>query len=195
MIHFRFTILIFITLLWVCSCTFNYSMEGSALENVPDMVLSEAVIDRYEDGALAVQLSAEKLEMYDQDRVWAGETVAFTSFSADTSQQIDTTGSAGLLLIDDRSGLYSLGNTAYFYIASDDMSIHAEALRWAKTAHTLSGPQNSEVVLVKGDGTTIRGNGFSADTLRYAYRFDSAVSGLLPESREEEPSVQEVSNE
>ena len=159
------------------ACSFNYTALDAGTSQPPDMVFMDVSVDRYENSRLSVQVTAALLELYDRDRVWAAETVGFTSYSI--LHEVDAAGSAGILMLDDRTSIYMLGNGTYFYVADDDISVHSEALRWSKPSNQLQGPLEDEVVLVKGDGTTLKGRGFRADTLAQEYVFETMVSGVI----------------
>jgi len=161
----------------ITGCTFNYTTLDAGTLQPPDMVFTDVSVDRYENSRLSIHITAAVLELYDQDRVWVAETVGFTSYSI--MNEVDAAGSAGLLMLDDGTSIYILGNGAYFYVAEDDISVHSDALRWSKASHQLQGPLDGEVILVKGDGTTLQGRGFRADTLAQEYAFGAEVSGVI----------------
>jgi hypothetical protein len=167
------------SLILAASCSFNYGTSASDENPLPEMVLRNAVAQRYENESIALTLNAAVLEMYPSDEVWAAEGVTFTQFSSDGSGKTEAEGSAGILLIDDREQTYTLGENAHFHLVSDDIRLAAPALRWVKRLHRLSGSADGEVVLFKGDGTEIRGTGFYADTLSRDYSFRTTVSGSL----------------
>lgn len=162
------------------SCTFNYS-DGTGLgPAIPDMVLTDVSARRYEDAKLSLVLSADTLEMYDADGVWAGEGVSFTQYSDDANDAddgIEAEGSAGFLLVNQDEEVYSLGDGISFHLLTDDLFFTANDLQWTKKAHRLSGSANGEVSIEESDGSVIRGTGFVADTLARVYGFSDPVSG------------------
>lgn len=161
------------------SCTFNYS-DGTGLgPAIPDMVLTDVSAQRYEDAKLSMVLSADMLEMYDTDGVWAGENVSFVQYSGDTPDEVEAEGSAGFLLVDQDEEVYSLGEDISFHLLTDDLFFTANDLQWTKKAHRLSGSANGEVAIEESDGSIIRGTGFVADTLARVYEFSDPVSGQL----------------
>jgi hypothetical protein len=124
-------------------------------------------------------LSADQLEMYDSDGVWAGEGVSFTQYSKDDADGIEAEGSAGFLLVNQDEEVYSLGDGISFHLLTDDLFFTANDLQWTKKAHRLSGSANGEVSIEESDGSVIRGTGFVADTLARVYEFSDPVSGQL----------------
>lgn len=117
--------------------------------------------------------------MYDADRVWAAESVRFVEYSEDGPETIDLEGSAGYLIIDDKEGINSLGNTTKFFMREDGMEVVASDLRWTKKLHSLQSPENGTVQITKNDGSSVRGTGFFADTLSRSYMFKRDFYGVI----------------
>jgi hypothetical protein len=161
------------------SCSFNYTEGDGAGKVLPEMVIEAARATRYEDARIKVVFNADVLEIYDSDRVWAGEKVSFVEYAADASGAVEMEGAASLLVIDDKEGVYSLGNGAFFHLVDDDIKLTAEDLKWTKKTHQLSGSAEGLVKMEESDGSIIQGTGFFADSLRRYYLFDSTVSGFL----------------
>jgi len=162
------------------SCSFNYSEEGMGGPLIPGVVLTDATVDRYEDAKVSIELSAGTLEMYDEEKLWAGERIAFKEFSDEAGEpSVDADGSAGLILVDDGQKIYTLGAGVYFRLYSEELELRAEDLRWTRDLNVLAGPIDGNVEISKEDGTKIVGSGFFADTLSRSYEFRSSVSGTL----------------
>jgi hypothetical protein len=161
------------------SCSFDYNGAGSSGPAVPELLLTEVEASRYENARLSMVLSAGVLEMYDADRIWAGENVHFIQYSRDGKGTLEAEGSAGLLLVDDASDVYTLGDQISFHLVSDNLFIRADELRWAKKTQQLAGPADGDVSVEEKDGSMISGAGFFADTLARKYEFRKPVSGVL----------------
>lgn len=161
------------------SCSFNYGNVDGKDDLVPEMVLETVTANRYEDAALSVVFSANTLEMYRSDRLWAADSVSFIQYASGDSQEIEARGGAGLLLVNDADEIYTLGAGVTFEFLSDNLFVSANDLRWSKKERTLSGTRSGEVVISKDDGTLVRGIGFFADTASRTYEFSENVSGVL----------------
>jgi len=170
---------VFLSFAVFSGCSFNYDTELTAGEAIPEMVMTRAAAYRYEDSRLSIVLNAGALEIYDADQVWAGSDVSFVQYAPDGSDTVDAEGAAGLVLIDENSEIYTLGKQATFHLKRDDLFLRASDLRWCKKTHRLNGPLAGEVELERGDGSSIRGTGFYADTLSRFYRFSDAVQGRI----------------
>jgi len=161
------------------SCSFNYGNDAFENKMIPELVLNNVKASRYTDARLSLVLLADKIEMYDSDQIWAGEKVSFMQYASDGSGTLEAEGQAGLLLVDDASDVYTLGENTTFHSIKDNLFFRAEDLRWTKQTHRLSSPVNGKVEVEKSDGSKISGTGFFADTLAREYEFSKPVTGTL----------------
>jgi len=161
------------------SCSFNYGNISGTDDMVPEMVLEAVTANRYEDASLSVVFTANTLEMYRSDRLWAADSVSFVQYASGGSTEIEARGSAGLMLVDDIDEIYTLGEGVTFEFLSDNLFVSANDLRWSKKERNLCGTRTGEVVISKDDGTMVRGIGFFADTASRTYDFAENVSGML----------------
>jgi len=143
-----------------------------------------AEASRYEVAEKSVVFSAAILEVYDADRVWAAEQVTFMEYAEDGTIELE--GEAGLLLLDDDEGVYTLGNDTEFFVRDDGIRMRASDLQWVKKLHRLCGPENGVVEIIKDDGSTVRGTGFFADTLSRSYFFSDNFSGVIVTSSDDQ---------
>lgn len=165
------------------SCSFDYS-EGGADSPPPDMTFSNTHAVRYSDGKKTMEITAATLEIYSQEKIWAGENVAFDEYPENGGGE--NSASAGLMLLDEKAETYTLGRGVVFTISEDDITIHADDVRWNKAEGLLSSPVNSSVSISSGN-ITATGRGFSADTKGRSYLFSADVSGIMsPEESEGE---------
>ncbi len=176
---FRLLPLFWALLLIFASCSFNYGGDAGEGPPVPGLVLENAQARRYEEGTLSVVIEADAIEMYDSDRVWAGEGVSFRQFAADGTGAVEAEGSADLLLVDDAAKVYTLGGSARFRYAPDGIALVTSDIRWEKDSSLLRGSADGVVRIEKDDGSRIEGTGFFADTLARNYRFERSVSGAM----------------
>lgn len=156
-------------------------------ESYPEMILEDAIVERYENSSLSIKVNARVLEIYDKDRMWAGSDVAFTQLAG--NGEIDSEGSAGLLLIDNNSEVYTLGNGSRFTLVADGMTLSAPDLRWVRKTQQLYGTVDGEVEITKEDGSVMRGTGFYADTLSRAFALEGGVSGSMVSGGDKPESV------
>ena len=168
----------------LCSaaCTFNYQDSPQAGNKPPDMLFSHVTFRRYEDAQLDTVAHIQLLEMYDSEKIWAGEQIAFTRYAqaqGDAAPKESMTGNAGLMLIEEYSGTYSLGDTVSFHLINDDYRITSPALLFEKNENLLTAPQDAEVAISHGSDTTVKGKNFSANTQTKEYSFKKQTSGVI----------------
>lgn len=169
------------------SCSFNYKDSLGTMDVVPDMIMNDASIDRYENATVSLTFNAKTIEMYDADQIWAAEDISFIQYSKDSSGTVEAEGRAGLMLVDNKEEIYTLGKEAFFQTKTDNLILKAENIRWSRKTSRLSGSKTEEVEIQKDEGTAIHGIGFFADTLSRAYEFDQSVSGQIQKSESVPP--------
>lgn len=174
---------------FMLSCSFNYGNDVAGNDTLPDMTMSAVSASRYEDAKLSLTASAGKLEMYDEDQIWAGEDVSFMQYDPDEPTKLQAEGTAGLLLVNNKDKVYSLGNGVAFQFVPDELTVEAQNLQWNKQAHILRGSLTEEVEIRKENGSIIKGTGFFADTLSRFYEFEQTTSGILSSDDEKETSA------
>lgn len=178
------------------SCSFNYGRDVLAVNAIPDMVLNDVNIDRYENARISIGLQARTLEIYDTDRVWVAEGISFVQYAPDGTGEIESEGFAGIMLVDDKEEVYSLGEDTEVHLISDNLFLKASDLRWSKKTNQLSGSRSAEVEIAKDDGSVIRGTGFYADTLNRSYELLQNVSGKFVTGEPlDESSSEELANQ
>ena len=162
------------------SCSFEYSdAEG---EKTPDMVFTGAEARRYSEGKLAFEIKADTMEVYSGEKVWAAEGVSFAEF--DDGGAEENAASAGIMLLDEQSEVYTLGGNVTFYVGEDDLAIKGDDLRWQKRERLISAPMDAAVEIA-GKSIAAAGTGFSANTQTRSYAFAGKISGrLIPEEDE-----------
>ena len=166
----------------MAACSFNYS-DGEG-EKTPDMVFTGAAAQRYSGGKMTFEIEADTMEVYSSEKIWAAEGVRFAEFDDDGSEE--NAASAGIMLLDERNEVYTLGGDVAFYVGEDGLAIRGEDLRWEKNADFISAPAES-AVSITGKSIAASGTGFSADTQTRSYTFAGRLNGrLIPEDEESE---------
>ena len=163
----------------IVSCSFDYRDEALSGESAPELVMRNAEASRYEKAEKSIVFSAAILEVYDADRVWAAEQVSFVEYADDGSGSVELEGKAGLLLLDDNEGVYTLGGDTEFFVRDDGLRMRASELQWVKKLHRLYGSETGMVELIKDDGSAVSGTGFFANTLSRSYLFKNDFSGVI----------------
>lgn len=165
--------------LFSVSCSFDYSDAADKEPPQPEIVLDGAVASRFSSARLSIAFSAERLELYDADSVWAGRDVSFTQYSEDGAGSVEAEGNAGLMLVDNANEVYSLGDSVVFRVTSEGLSFDAPDLRWEKKTNWLYAPKDGLVMISRSDGTAVQGTGFVADTLGWRYEMNESAEGSM----------------
>ncbi len=170
------------------SCTLNYSKEAKIFEKKPNFVFKNSNLDRYEENLPLLKINFERLEIYDTDKIWAGEKIYFVKTSSATgknnlpqesNQIIESKGFAGLIKIDEKNEKYFLGNDVFFEDVKENLLISGKAFFWDKTANILFAPKDGIVTVKRGDEFNIKGLGFIANTLSREFEFTGEVLGNI----------------
>lgn len=166
------------------ACSFDYT-EGSGDSVPPDMTFSNTKAVRYSDGKKTMEILAEKLEIYSPEKVWAGENISFTEYPENGGDP--NSASAGVMFLDEKNEVYTMGGDVTFNLPEDNMKINADDLKWNKKEEYISSPVDAEVEIESGEITT-KGTGFLADTKDRSYMFFRGVSGKM--TPEDEPAAE-----
>ena len=164
------------------SCTLNYSGEAKKFKKKPNFVFKNTNLDRYEGDSLSLRINSGALEIYDTDKVWAGESVSFFKMSGTkegTQEQIELRGAAGLIKIDEADDKYFLGNGVSFEDVKEKIIISGDAFYWDKSAGLLYGTASGRVKVEKSGEFSLKGSGFIANTLSRKFEFTNSVSGSI----------------
>ncbi len=184
-----------LVLILCVSCSFNYQDVPAQTVSQPDMVFSNVTLKRYADAVTDLRVYAKELEMYDEEKVWAGKLISFTQYDAKTHTE-SMQGETGLLYIDEKSEEYALGNTVSFHLIEDDFSVQSPALIWKKKEHLLAAPSDETVTITQKDEITVEGKNFAANTAAKEFSFAEKSSGtIIIKEKETEPQMSDQSNQ
>jgi len=160
------------------SCEIHYNSFEDHSADVPEFVLENAVIERYEKSLLRVRAGAALVEQYKRQNVYYARDVSCEIF--DEAGELQSTASFGEVSADVDAELYTLHGAIRVENHAENTKVAAEALQWSGKTGLLSGDARGSVTIERG-GTapfSFTGRGFSADTFSRTYRF-RAVTGRI----------------
>lgn len=158
------------------SCSLKYD-EGTAVsQDAPELIFSNPVVSRFENGKLNAKLSALAFERYKKNSVVYAQDVEFESY--DSSNQIETSGKCGYLSMNQDSGQYMMFDSIQLFSKNYDASFYANYLKWNDESQQLTGSLRDTVRIEKSDGI-IFGTGFSASALSGSFKFNGTVTGEM----------------
>lgn len=160
------------------SCSFNYQDLPEQTVTQPDMIFSNVTLKRYTNALTDLDVYAKELEMYDEEKVWAGRNILFVQYDEETQKE-SMKGETGILYIDEKAEEYSLGGSVFFQLIEDDLSIRSPALIWKKKESLLAAPADETVAITQKDEVSIEGKSFAAHTAAKEFSFAGGSSGTI----------------
>ena len=170
------------TLLLLAACSFNYGgEEGAPRPDEPSAVFTGFKHVVYRDGARLLELSAAAAEAYDSEGKTLLHHVTFTEYDRSTGQP-SAKGRADEVVFYSDTENAEFSGSIHIDSMRDDATLDAEHLSWDGKEKLLSGGLDRTVSVRRGDGSWIRGAGFSADGRRRSIAFREAVEGVVTSS-------------
>lgn len=68
------------------SCSFNYQELPEQTTLHPDMIFANVTLKRYSNALPDLTVYAKELEMYDEEKIWAGKTIIFVQYDEKTQK-------------------------------------------------------------------------------------------------------------
>lgn len=170
--------LLILSVFFCVTCSFDYQEMPRETKPQPDMVFTNVHLKRYTGAILDLGVHAKKLEMYDEEKIWAGKGINFIQY--DTKNGKETMkGETGILYIEEKTEEYSLGNGVVCHLLEDDSAIQSNALIWKKKDNLLSAPVHETVKITRKDEMSIEGKGFAAHTAAKEFAFNAGAKGTI----------------
>lgn len=160
------------------SCSFNYQDLPEQTTVRPDMTFVNVTLKRYNNASTNLNVYAEELEMYDEEKIWAGKNISFVQYD-EKNQKVSMKGETGILYIDEKSEEYFLGKTVFFHLIEDDFSVYSPALVWKKKEYLLAAPSDETVKITRKDELSIEGKNFAAHTAAKTFTFAGRCTGTI----------------
>ena len=180
-------LLIALTAAVICGCTFDYEEARIAEdleEAVPETILEDFTQVRIYDGIPEYRVYGDKAETFSKRNETIIEGVLFQEF--DSEGELVTEGSADRIVFNSETEDAELSGNLEFFNSSEEAGVNADYLTWKNADKLLTGNDDDYTSLVKKDGSTIRGKGFSADLASKNISFRSDISGTWVDEEEED---------
>jgi LPS export ABC transporter protein LptC len=161
------------------ACSFNYGSAAQAsAEAAPSAVFRDFDHQVFIKGQLALGLHADLAESYEAEGRILLHGVTFTEYDRSTGEA-DAEGMADEAVFFTANENAEFSGSIEIQSRSEDAALRAEHLSWDGGTKVLSGGLDRSVTVTKGNGTWLRGAGFSADSRRRSFGFREAVEGSL----------------
>jgi LPS export ABC transporter protein LptC len=169
-------VLILLTSLLMPGCSFDYG-EGAAEDSgLPDLVMNDVEYVRVKNGDPQVKFRAERAERYENRQLMELRNFSFEQFS-NHGEEIDSTGRAAAARVELDSGNIAISGGVSLSVDSEDITIETESLEWRDEERQLSGDLEEPVRILRDDGTSFQGRGFTANTRSRVWEFAGPVGG------------------
>lgn len=157
------------------SCSLNYEQNQKVDEILPEFTLKNAVITRYENNNLDMNLKIGQLEQFkDGVSMYASDVV----FALYENREISTEGNCRYLSADTRKEIYELFDSIRIINRKQNLVVSGRSFHWNGKTEQLTAGKNDTVVIEK-DGMTIHGSGFAASGISSSFVFSSIVTGNI----------------
>jgi hypothetical protein len=187
--HYPLLLLISLVLCWISlfGCSFNYDESMVADEisrEVPDLVLYGLAQTRVEYGKPRYTVFAEKASSYGEKKELVLEDILFREYNEEG--EVITEGEAEELTFFTESEDAELAGSVDFYSSREEAALRGDRFYWNDEARTLRGGDETEVELLREDGSSVRGRGFMVDFSNLSLKFSQYVSGVFVDEETEQ---------
>jgi LPS export ABC transporter protein LptC len=158
------------------SCSFDYGEDTSENSGLPDVVMNDVQYVRVRDGSPVVRFDAEGAERYESRQTMELKNFSFEQFTT-ANEDISALGRAGNASVELDSGNIHMKNGVRIEVDSEDIAIETSTLDWQDKERQLFAGTEEPVEILRSDGTSFTGWGFSADARYRTWSFTGGVQG------------------
>lgn len=151
---------------------------------VPDLVLYGLAQTRVEYGKPRYTVFADKASSYGEKKELVLENILFREYNEEG--EIITEGEAEELTFFTESEDAELWGGVDFYSSREEAALRGDRFFWDNEERTLRGGDETEVKLLREDGSSVRGKGFEVDFSNLSLRFSRSVAGVFIDEEEED---------
>jgi len=177
---------LFLFLITACSFTYDTVSQN---EDEPNLVIENAEYVRIANGNPEIRVKTEKLRRYEAKHTMELDGFSFEQYNTAPEGQeaipdINARGKADMARMEtDTNNVLIRGNIS-INVVSEDITLETSELSWQDKDRLLNAP--GTVDITRSDGTTLKGEGFSADVRSRSWEFESAVEGSVVEKETEQ---------
>jgi LPS export ABC transporter protein LptC len=165
------------------SCSLDYGesqLADEISEDIPDSILTEVSHTVVRDNVVRFRITADRAETFaDENRQYL-TNVGFTEYGPDGAVRTDGTAESANFQTDTED--VELTGSLEFYSHADDAWLQADFLYWDSDERSLTSRPEDPVALEKGDGTSVVGQGFTAELDQSLIIFSGGVNGTIVDS-------------
>jgi LPS export ABC transporter protein LptC len=177
--------LLLLTAVFLGACSFDYGQTEPEAEDQPDVLMRQVEYVRVRDGDPTVRFQAELAERYEKRQTMELRNFSFEQFDT-RAGEVNAQGRAGAALMELDSGDVRLEDGVRLEIESEDITIETAGLDWKDKNRELLGEGEAEVNILRSDGTSFTGRGFSANARTRTWEFSAGAEGTYTHEDAEE---------
>jgi LPS export ABC transporter protein LptC len=175
-------------ILTFAACSFDYGDDVSEDTGLPDVVMNDVEYVRIRDGNPVVRFIAEGAERYESRQTMELKNFSFEQFTT-ADEDVSALGRAGNASVELDSGNIHMKNGVRIEVDSEDIAIETKTLDWQDKDRQLFAGAGEPVSILRSDGTSFTGWGFSADTRRRTWSFTEGVEGTYVDDDDDDDAV------
>jgi LPS export ABC transporter protein LptC len=175
--------------LLLIGCSFDYG-DSAEEDTGPDLIMNNVEYVRVRDGKPQVRFEAEYAERYEKQQTMELRHFTFEQFDT-TGNEINSMGKVDEASVELESGNIHMKGGVRIEVDSEDITIETESLEWQDKERIILGLEGEPVGVLKSDGTSFTGYGFSADARKRTWTFSGAVEGTYVHEDKEEDDTSE----
>jgi LPS export ABC transporter protein LptC len=169
----------------ISACSFDYGDTAEEDSGLPDIVMADVEYVRVRGGDPQVRFRAELAERYEDRQVMELRNFTFEQFDHH-GDEVNAVGHAGTAHVELDSGNINLRNGVSIAVESEDVTIETVKLDWKDKERILAGDTGDEVNILRENGTSFNGRGFTADARNRTWEFAGEVGGTYIHDDDEE---------
>jgi LPS export ABC transporter protein LptC len=174
-----------LAVLFLLGCSFDYGTAPAEDTNLPDIIMNDVEYVRVRKADPVVRFQAERAERYEKRQLMELQDFSFEQFESH-GEEINAAGRAGTASVELDSGNIRLGGGVSLAVDSEDITIETGELSWRDRERILSGNEGGAVNILRENGTSFTGWGFTADARNRTWEFAGGVEGSYTHDDEDE---------
>jgi len=186
--HFsRLSFLLFLRLVIIvpvfltAACSFNYDTVSENSED-PDLIMRYAEYVRIENGNPVFKVNADEVRRYETKHSMELDNFSFDQYNSapedhEKIPEINVRGSAGKAQIETDTNNFIMSGGISLEVKSEDVILKTGDISWRDKERMLNAP--GKLSITRSNGTTLEGVGFSVDTRKKSWEFESNVKGSI----------------
>ena len=172
-------------LILLASCSFDYGNQEGVDKSQPDVVMNKVEYVRVRSAELQARFMAEQARRFEDRRLMELQDFTFEQFERQTGD-VNAYGRAGSAEVKTDSGDIQMDDGVVIEVESEDIIIQTKQLEWKDKERVLMGGRDQTVNILRANGTSFSGIGFSADARNRTWEFFGIVEGTYIHDDEEE---------